>query len=1550
MNFLQPQRRPSSQYSPGGREEIAPRKSRGRKKINESPRVIRSKGEDPLRCINHAPPPDFEEETMNNEYATNNFRRDRHHRPSMRKADYGNGTKKYSDPPIFNYDGPNDDNGNDAGSTSSDTSQRARRRQLREIAAQLDDCWEANLSDDDGNGGEALPLEWNSSMVRRQMLRGKNRKNRVEEDYSESGSNVMLPGINMQHGTSTTSENSNGRSDEPLSNNGESGEMSLPEQLLQKRLMRKKRSHRKHEQFVRYRKQSYQQGGGGGEKQSSCTTANNVPITPPAHKKNSVSHLIGTNGEIPRAASPLFSDDEFDDDNASTVASSKASNEYSHYFPSTHKKTREQDESDQNDGAEPPASPLLSLPQIPICPFPDEADRKRIVGCLAGILASSYAYETGPHLLVKEKKVVGKGRPIPKDVLRKDEDPEASIDEAVSVEIQEALTEESASFDGSVHDRDNYGEADHEPSWNTSNDATAHPHLHTHENQKHIIQQSRESQLQRPPTPFDNFAAAFQKNKTPLKSNSSVADLPPRKSAPNTMNSLQQSFSFASFNNNNSAARMFEMPGSQNPPPSLTIELAEIRHRIRRHAILSELLVSSAEMLLLDPSHAKAFLPMLEGLLTTVEESPRNTKENNMDRSGHSVSSRESWKGRGSGGGGVPNADFSDRNNSTSSTHPASSMAHGSSQTTEPEGVITDLPSPNEGPAKSNSALKSISEDVSTPRKMKGMYKPSTQSFPSPSNQPYAPLDTAIVEKELVAPFLQTLTPGAGFRCIALLLLNHLLRDGRGYDARVRQAFKRLAVIVISHELKVGGILRMDLDDEEGLDALLRGDGVSQQNSSYEEESGFNDADELAFLATRKFEAMEHAIAAKLISMSGNSKDSSAGKNTGTTQTAESRRKAKKTNSHGRIALAPKQITSQHGVTKEQLLRGLKVGTAGALGATLFALTGGLAAPGIAAGLAAVAGTSAIAAGVTTVFSSAAAISTIFGVGGAGLASYKMHRRTKGLTEFNFNKESVPGKDTGAELFSTVCISGWLRDSRDFQRPWGVSPSHPRIIDKQELLERFYFIHNPSNVFRVSEILKHWKGRYLHLWRALRQKYGRDPSNLFPLEEGPRIGAELTHEEGEAVDFLLDELGYFPKKEHSEKPSLFRMEQDDIDGTKGAFTAQPKGTPPPAAKELQSAQKQLKDSSMKPKKWLPEGFSVNSSEIASNLSLFSESETSSINDTSTHTVGSVQNASSKGPEQATDLGKNPPPKHLLTVWDYHANYGGELYTVQWESELLMELCDSVTDLMIDWGISATKTILHTTVFATLMVAVTLPYSLVLAANTIDSAWTMAMERADRAGVELAKSLIDSTAGHRPVILTGFSMGARVIYACLKELARHQEIWEAHQQKKKLPSTKQRSSAKEGEKGEDKLKYVREPASIVEDAILMGTPNHVSLKSWEACRRVVAGRIINCYSRKDLILSLMFQLKRFQGILKPVCGTSPVAVNGVENYDVTDLVSAHTDYCLVSGEIMKKVMFGQPQRASVSKTEVSAMVTTINVANKDIGGFAALSDEKAGARE
>lgn len=87
---------------------------------------------------------------------------------------------------------------------------------------------------------------------------------------------------------------------------------------------------------------------------------------------------------------------------------------------------------------------------------------------------------------------------------------------------------------------------------------------------------------------------------------------------------------------------------------------------------------------------------------------------------------------------------------------------------------------------------------------------------------------------------------------------------------------------------------------------------------------------------------------------------------------------------------------------------------------------------------------------------SAAVVTTIFGVGGGGLAAYKMQRRTRGVSEFEFCRETKGRPDRRgerrrsggnsseptstadgnnekieAELFSVLCISGWLQDQCD---------------------------------------------------------------------------------------------------------------------------------------------------------------------------------------------------------------------------------------------------------------------------------------------------------------------------------------------------------------------------------------------------------------------------------------------------------------------------------------------------------------------------------------
>lgn len=799
--------------------------------------------------------------------------------------------------------------------------------------------------------------------------------------------------------------------------------------------------------------------------------------------------------------------------------------------------------------------------------------------------------------------------------------------------------------------------------------------------------------------------------------------------------------------------------------------LSRNRHRRRRYDVLSRLLISSADLLLLDKSHARAFLPMLARVLVPDDLGQMDTmSERKLD----TISERKPpmWRRNANGEG-------------------------------QMDTMSERAPSERKSPMWRRHRRTNNANQQQEPTEKKLDKQPIiTQSCTN--------LPPKWDQEDHLRPFLDSLSPGAGFRCLGLLLLQHLLHSKEGYDARIRHVIKKLGIIVLIHD--------MENDPVDTFDS-------SKSRKFWVER------------ATRKFESLEHNVAARLIQLSTQMKQ----------QNNQPRRQA---------GAQKSEAPQRRKVTREQIMRGIKIGSAGLVAGTIFAVTGGLAAPGILTGISAIAGASVVGTAAATaagVLTSTAAVSAIFGVGGGGLAAYKMNRRTQGLSEFEFIKENE--ESSKAELFSVICISGWLRDSSDFQRPWGV---HPRFADKLELLERFYSVYRPDHVPKCRKILASWKGEEKQLWRLLRQTYGRDPHHLFPLEDGSRVRGALTLENEEILDQLFVELGYFSKKERREK-NLSPIERMNVHHERRSV------------RRFDEDPKLLGDTLRDPNSLL--GFDSTS-------------------------------VSSLAAEQPEETDKEP-PKHLATVWDYRSRYGGEMYTVQWESNMLTEVCDSVTDMAFDIVSGSTTFILRQTAFASLLSAVAIPYVLVNAANMIDSSWTLAIERSDEAGRELAKSLLFSRAGHRPVTLIGFSFGARAIYSCLKELARYQEIWESQSEQKDMKNFR------------EDIMFMREPASIVEDAVLMGLPNHLSVSSWIASRQVVAGRLVNCYSRKDLILSLMFQLKRIVGALRPVCGTSPVEIPGVENFDVTDLVSGHQDYCVVTGDIMERVCLGQPCQISTS---------------------------------
>jgi len=277
--------------------------------------------------------------------------------------------------------------------------------------------------------------------------------------------------------------------------------------------------------------------------------------------------------------------------------------------------------------------------------------------------------------------------------------------------------------------------------------------------------------------------------------------------------------------------------------------------------------------------------------------------------------------------------------------------------------------------------------------------------------------------------------------------------------------------------------------------------------------------------------------------------------------------------------------------------------------------------------------------------------------------------------------------------------------------------------------------------------------------------------------------------------------------------------------------------------------------------------------------------------------------------------------HSLVVWDWEASYSGELYSVTWEPVFLLKLCRVVEVLFLEIGNQVSKEVLKQTLIGGMVSAVAIPSALTTCTAVIDDPYQLISFRSEKAGVELAHCLLESDE-HRPVSLVGFSFGARVVFSCILELVRHQALWEAQRlmskeveeqnvDEKKRASWMPNRMRKDPKKGEQQFQYKREPASIVEDVVLIGMPMLIDRKEWIACRELVGGRVINCYNKSDWILSYMINIRCWNGVSK-TCGTHPIQeIEGVENYEVSHLASSHARYPLAVPHILHEIGYGEP---------------------------------------
>ena len=145
------------------------------------------------------------------------------------------------------------------------------------------------------------------------------------------------------------------------------------------------------------------------------------------------------------------------------------------------------------------------------------------------------------------------------------------------------------------------------------------------------------------------------------------------------------------------------------------------------------------------------------------------------------------------------------------------------------------------------------------------------------------------------------------------------------------------------------------------------------------------------------------------------------------------------------------------------------------------------------------------------------------------------------------------------------------------------------------------------------------------------------------------------------------------------------------------------------------------------------------------------------------------------------------------------------------------------------------------------------------------------------------------------------------------------IWEQEQEEDKQNAVGSQSmlasfrkvSRSMSKKQKEGQVYSREPASVVEDVVLLGCPASVNSSTWLSCREVVGGRLVNCFSQRDMILALLYRYKNVTQILTSPAGICPAKLPGIENYDVSQFVGSHAEYAVAVREILSMVGYNQP---------------------------------------
>ncbi|KAL8650608.1 MAG: hypothetical protein Q9226_005074, partial [Calogaya cf. arnoldii] len=233
---------------------------------------------------------------------------------------------------------------------------------------------------------------------------------------------------------------------------------------------------------------------------------------------------------------------------------------------------------------------------------------------------------------------------------------------------------------------------------------------------------------------------------------------------------------------------------------------------------------------------------------------------------------------------------------------------------------------------------------------------------------------------------------------------------------------------------------------------------------------------------------------------------------------------------------------------------------------------------------------------------------------------------------------------------------------------------------------------------------------------------------------------------------------------------------------------------------------------------------------------------------------------------------------ITSPWCVFRSSSIEAFALRWETSTLLRLGTSLNAVLKSYIWSAAKFELAKLTIFGILIAGLWPLGLLQVARVLDNPFSVAKSRSDEAGRVLAEVLMQKVQGERPVVLVGYSLGARVIYQCLLALAEQNAF------------------------------------GLVESVIMIGAPTpRMSATGDEYVPWSLGGS-------DDYILGFLYRTSSFQF---GVAGLEPVqGVAHIENVDITNLMGkrGHATYKALIGRVLQEIGFEDVDLIEVEKEE------------------------------